>query len=313
VTRAADRPFLGVLLMLGFCALAPVADAMAKLLGARMGLGQLITVRFAIQAAVLVPLSLAIGAELRLTPRVLWLTALRTVLHVAGVGVFFLALRYLPLADAVAIAFVMPFVMLLLGRFVLGETVGRRRMAACAVGFAGTLLVIQPSFASVGAAALLPLGAAVIFAFFMLVTRQIARDADPVALQAMSGVMATAGLVPLMALGGALGWPEFGLTPLAAGDAWLLAAMGVFATLVHLLMTWSLRFAPAATVAPMQYIEIPFATATGYVVFGALPNGLAAVGIVITVAAGLYIIHRERAAQIAADRAGRPLPSGAEV
>ncbi len=80
----------------------------------------------------------------------LWLTALRTVLHVAGVGVFFLALRYLPLADAVAIAFVMPFVMLLLGRFVLGETVGPRRMAACAVGFAGTLLVIQPSFVDGG-------------------------------------------------------------------------------------------------------------------------------------------------------------------
>ena len=78
--------------------------------------------------------------------------------------------------------------------------------------------------------------------------------------------------------------------------------MGVFASGVHLLMTWSLRFAPAATVAPLQYIEIPFATAIGFVVFGALPNALAAVGIVVTVAAGLYVIHRERRA---AERAGQ--------
>jgi drug/metabolite transporter (DMT)-like permease len=72
----------------------------------------------------------------------------------------FAALRHLPLADAIAIAFVMPFLLLLLGRTVLGETVGPRRLAACAVGFAGTLLVIQPSFAAVGWAALLPLGVA---------------------------------------------------------------------------------------------------------------------------------------------------------
>lgn len=302
MSRPLDRPFLGVLLMLAFCALAPVADAMAKVLGARMGLGQLITVRFAVQAAVLVPLALALGAEMRLTPRVLRLTALRTVLHVAGVAVFFQALRFLPLADAVAISFVMPFIMLLLGRYVLDEAVGARRMAACAVGFAGTLMVIQPSFVSVGAAALLPLAAAVIFAFFMLVTRQIAREAEPVALQAVSGVMATAALVPAMLVGGALGWPEVSFEPLARADWALLLAMGVFASGVHLLMTWSLRFAPAATVAPLQYIEIPFATAIGFVVFGALPNALAAVGIVVTVAAGLYVIHRERRA---AERAGQ--------
>ena len=58
----------------------------------------------------------------------------------------FTALQYLPLADAIAIAFVMPFIMLLLGKYVLDEEVGSRRLIACAVGFAGTLMVIQPSF-----------------------------------------------------------------------------------------------------------------------------------------------------------------------
>jgi drug/metabolite transporter (DMT)-like permease len=293
---AADRPLLGILLMLGFCALAPVGDALAKILGARSGIGQLIVVRFAIQALILVPLAIALGVELRLPRRILWLTGLRTSLHVAGVGAMFLALRYLPLADAVAIAFVMPFVMLLLGRFVLGETVGPRRLAACAVGFLGTLMVIQPSFAAVGPAALLPVAVAVIFAFFMLVTRQIARDADPIALQAASGVMATAVLAPLLPIADRLGLPELSLSPLTAGDIRLLVLMGVVGTTVHLLLTWSLRFAPAATLAPMQYLEIPFATAIGFVVFGALPNPLAAAGILVTAVSGLYVIHRERLA-----------------
>jgi len=80
--------------------------------------------------------------------------------------------------------------MLILGHFVLHETVGAHRIGACAVGFCGTLLVIQPNFAAVGWPALLPLGVAVIFALFMLVTRQIAKQVDAVHLQAVSGIPA---------------------------------------------------------------------------------------------------------------------------
>jgi drug/metabolite transporter (DMT)-like permease len=60
-------------------------------------------------------------------------------------------------------------------------------------------------------------------------------------------------------------------------------------------MSWSLRFAPSATLAPMQYLEIPVATVIGWLVFRDLPNGLAAFGIALTVASGLYIVLRERA------------------
>ena len=78
-------------------------------------------------------------------------------------------------------------------------------------------------------------------------------------------------------------------------DWTLLLAIGVLGTLAHLLMTWSLRFAPSTTLAPMQYLEIPFATILGFVVFGDFPNPVASVGIVITIAAGLYVVLRERA------------------
>lgn len=286
---------IGVALMLGFCLIAPIGDAVAKLLGESVPLSQVVLIRFAVQAAVLIPLIRVTGRAWRLSGRVLWLVLLRTLLHVAGIAAMFTALRYLPLADAVAIAFVMPFFMLILGRFVLGEEVGPRRLGACLVGFAGTLLVVQPSFVDVGWPALLPLAVAAIFSLFMLVTRQIAKQTDPIGLQAVSGVMAVLLVLPLLALG-----PATGLAPLQvirpdAFDWTLLLGIGFLGTIAHLLMTWSLRYAPSATLAPMQYLELPFATFLGLVIFGDLPDPVAGVGIVIIMAAGLYVVLRERA------------------
>ncbi|KEJ95826.1 EamA domain-containing membrane protein RarD [Pseudosulfitobacter pseudonitzschiae] len=287
-----DRPLLGIMLMLGFCIVAPMGDSLAKVIGQSLSLGQLLWCRFLVQVLVLIPLVWLTGRHWKMRGRVLRLTFIRTLLHIAGIGGMFTALRYLPLADAVAIAFVMPFIMLLLGKFVLGEEVGPRRLIACAVGFCGTMLVVQPSFANVGWPALWPLFVAVTFALFMLVTRQIAKETDPVGLQMVSGAMAIAIMSPLLWLfsddvaGLAMRMPD-------GREALLLIGIGLFGTLAHLMMTWSLRFAPSATLAPMQYLEIPFATAIGYVVFRDLPNGLATVGIVITIAAGLYVVLRE--------------------
>lgn len=301
-----DRPLLGILLMLGFCVVAPMGDAVAKLLGQSIPLGQLLFVRFAVQALLLIPVVWLGRRAWKLQGRVLRLTALRTVLHIFGIGAMFSALQYLPLADAIAIAFVMPFIMLLLGKYVLGEEVGSRRLIACAVGFVGTLLVVQPSFAQVGWPALLPLVVAVNFAMFMLVTRQIAKQTDPIGLQAVSGVMAVVILGPVLWASQSSGISALQITQVSGSETALLATIGVLGTLAHLLMTWSLRFAPSATLAPMQYLEIPVATIIGFIVFSDLPNGLAATGICITIASGLYIVLRERA--IARLEAQTPAP-----
>jgi drug/metabolite transporter (DMT)-like permease len=92
----------------------------------------------------------------------------------------------------------------------------------------------------------------------------------------------------------------FSLVMPTATEAAQLFSIGVLGTMAHLLMTWSLRHAPAATVAPMQYLEIPVATFIGWLVFRDLPDGLAAFGIALTVAAGLYVILRERSVSRAA-------------
>jgi len=294
MTQQADKPLLGILLMLGFCTVIPFADAIAKILGEDFPLMQLVLVRFATQTLLFVPVALLAGHALFPSARLTLLTLARTLLQMTGILLMFSALRLLPLADAVAIAFVMPFIMLLLGWFFLGEEVGPRRLIACAVGFAGTLLVVQPSFAAVGWGALLPLGVAVVFAFFMLVTRLIAKGMDPTAMQGASGVLALPIAVPLMFLPVAEQAPLVGWTPVPGDALWLFVALGVFGTVGHFLMSWSLRYAPAATLAPMQYLEIPIAALVGLAIFGEFPNGLALAGICVTIAAGLYIVMRER-------------------
>ncbi len=275
--------------MLGFCVLAPLGDSIAKILGPVVPLALLMLIRFWVQALVLWPMCRARGVAIRPPRALLGLVILRAALHILGVGLMFTSLLFLPLAEAVAIAFVMPFILLLLGSLFLGEEVGPRRLIACAVGFSGALMVIQPSFAEVGAAALLPLGVALAFALFMLVTRRVAKHIDAVPLQAFSGLIAGGLLMGLVALDGS--WTAL---PTFGARIWgLLLLLGLVGTVAHLLMTWSLRYAPSATLAPMQYLEIPIATFFGWLIFNDLPGPLATLGIAVTIAAGLYVIWRE--------------------
>ncbi|WP_085307105.1 DMT family transporter [Planktotalea arctica] len=290
-----DRPLLGILLMLGFCILAPLGDALAKVIGQTVPMGILLLVRFGMQALLLWPVILLGRRSWQMSKRVMRLAWLRTALHMIGIGAMFTALQYLPLADAVAIAFVMPFLMLILGHYVLDEEIGARRIIACGVGFIGTLLVIQPAFETVGWPALLPLVVAIVFSLFMLVTRQIAKEIDPISLQAVNGVMAVVIVLPALLLLGGSNIAAFEIIMPDLRETVMLVGIGALGTFAHLLMTWSLRFAPSATVAPMQYLEIPFATIVGYLIFSELPDTLASVGIAITIGAGLYIVMRERA------------------
>ena len=249
-----DKPLLGILLMLGFCIVAPLGDAVAKLIGQSVALGPMLLLRFAVQVVLLAPFIVLSLRPWRLSSRVLGFCALRTGLHMAGIGLMFTALRHMPLADAIAIVFVLPFLNLFLGRVLLNETVGAARLSACIVGFTGTLFVIQPSFAAVGWYALLPLLVALLFSGFMLITRHISQETDPIGLQFISGLMATAFMLPLFVLGSAA---ELGDLTWATPNSleWgLLLAVGALGTLAHLLMTWSLRYAPSATVSPIQYV-----------------------------------------------------------
>ncbi len=304
-----DRILAGVALMVGFCVTAPLLDVAAKLASSSVPVGQITAARFVVQCALMAPFVWIMGLSLRVA-RGQWLALLfRAALLLGSTFCFIAAIRVMPLADALAIVFVAPFIVLLVGKFYLGEDVGPRRVGAAIVGFVGVLFVIQPSFAAFGAVALFPLGTAVGFAFYILVTRGLSRRVHPVTLQFHTGLIASLLCLPVMLLAQGTGselldlvWPK--------GIAWLwLLGVGFFATLSHMMMTYALSLAPSATLAPLQYLELPVATLLGYLVFRDFPNALTLTGIAIIIGAGLYMIHRERvtARQLITVRAAPPI------
>ncbi len=291
-----DRTLTGVALMLGFCLIAPLIDVASKLAGQGVSVGTVTFGRFLVQGTLMVPVVWLMGVPLSFRGRALRLTALRAAVSILSTFCFIAALRTMPIADALAIAFVEPFIILLIGRFVMGEHVGPRRLGAAVVGFAGSLMVIQPAFSHFGLSALFPLGTAVGFALYILVTRALAPLSHPVAMQFETALLAAIFCLPLFLLAPALGEPSFAFQ-WPTGIFWLWCfCVGLAATISHMSMTYALRYAPSSTLAPLHYLEIVPAAGFSYLVFGDFPNALTWAGIATIVAAGLYIIHRERIA-----------------
>lgn len=290
-----DTTLRGIVLMLIFCMIAPLLDVSSKLAAeGGMPVGQITAARFVVQGALMLPVLWVMGLSLHLSQRALAFTFLRAFFLILSTYSFVSGIAVMPVADALAIAFVEPFILLILGSFIFGDQVGPRRIAACAVGFCGALLVIQPSIQVFGLVALWPLGTAFFFAFYMLVTRAISAWMHPVAMQVHTSWAGVVLCLPVMfwANGTEIAtldpiWPE--------GVNWLwLFGVGFWAAVSHMAMTYALKYAPSATLAPLHYSEIVVAVILGYLIFGDFPNPLTWTGIAIIVASGLYIIHRER-------------------
>ncbi len=295
---------LGVLYMFAFAILGPGIDVCAKLASETVPVGVIALARFVVQAA-------AFGAVLLLLGRP-WAPARTLPAHflrgalIAGATLFFFsALRVMPVADAMAIFFVEPLILTLLSALLLGEEVGWRRYAGCAVGLAGALLVIQPSFEAFGAPALFPLGTAVCFAFYMVLSRRLGAAGDPLSMQALAG--ASGAIVVGIALIAGDGSGTAFDPAMPRGSDWaLLLGVGLFASLAHLMIVQAVRHAPASVVAPVQYLEIATAAALGYLVWGDFPDPLKWLGIAIVVGSGLFVLHRERIAARRAREAALP-------
>lgn len=289
-----DRVLLGVALMLGFCLTAPLLDVAAKLAASSIPVGQITTARFVVQCVLMIPFLWAMGLSLRVA-RAQWLALIsRALLLLLATFCFIAAIRVMPLADALAIVFVAPFIVLLVGKFYLGEDVGARRVGAALVGFVGVLFVIQPSFAAFGIIALIPLGTAIAFGLYILVTRGLSRHVHPVVLQFHTGAIASLFCLPFLVLASGTGSDLFDPVWPSHTGWFLLFSVGFFAAISHMMMTYALSMAPSSTLAPLQYFELPVATLFGYLVFNDFPNALSLIGIAIIILAGLYMIHRER-------------------
>ncbi len=282
----------GIGLMLAFCLVAPGIDLAAKAASAHASPLQIALARFGVQTALLLPLAAALG-RLRLPDRrAAGAHALRGALLALATWLIVTALARMPIADVFAIFFVEPLILTLLSPWLLGERVGWRRLAACGAGFLGALLVIRPGLDAFGWIALAPLGAALAFALYLVLTRRQAQGTDGVSMQLWAGAAGVATLAALMAAGA--GRAGFAYAALPDPTLWLLAAAGACSAASHLLIVAAFARAPASVLAPFQYLELPVLALAGWALFAEAPAPTTLAGMGVIVGAGLYVFARER-------------------
>ena len=194
------------------------------------------------------------------------------------------ALALLPLGEATTLTYAAPIVATLLSGLILSERIGPRRWGAVAVGFVGVLLVARPGdgITVIG----LAVGVAAAFgqSAVMITVRQISRTEHTAAIVFWFTIFSLIAGIALL--------PFFGHRHDALTYA-MLAGAGLLGGFGQLTMTSSLRFAPVSVVVPLDYLQIVWGIAIGWMVFLSPPTWLMLAGAALIAASGIYTAYRE--------------------
>lgn len=261
------------------------SDTISKFLTAELHTLQIVWLRqLGLMGAAIVMLGIHGPGLLRTAFPVLQVT--RGTLAVLSAVCFVVTISYVPLADAVAVTFMAPFMVTIMGVVFLGEQVGIRRWAAVVLGFIGAMIIIRPGMGVFHPAIFLVLAAAAFFAMRQVISRALAasdRTQTTVIYTALVSVAILTFPMPFV-----WRWPETGTTYL------LIIAMAALAAFGEVMVIRALEIAQASVVAPMHYSLIIWATFYGWAVFGQLPDFWTFVGTSIILATGIYLVNRER-------------------
>ena len=286
MTDAAHR-LRGIVLFLIALLLFAALDATAKYLSAVFAVPLLVWARYMVHCVfMLATVAPSLGRELVIT-RHPWQLTVRALLLV-GVTLFGqLALKTMPLAETTALVFVTPLLVALLASPMLGERVSRRAWLATLAGFAGVLLIARPGGAMSGSGVVYALGAALCYALYQIMTRQLAASEHPLRL------LFTTALGGTVAMSFALFTHWDGTLPTGT-QAVLIASLGLYGGVGHFLLIRAFREAPVSTLSPLLYVQLIWATLLGVLVFSHLPDTLALAGMVIIGASGLSLAVGDR-------------------
>ncbi len=261
-------------------------DAIGKWLVAGYPVGQILLVRTVGAACFLVPMLGRDRARLAI-PEQWGLHLMRVLVMALDSFSFYLATRTLPLADVMTFYLAAPLFITALSVLVLRESVGAFRWVAVSVGFVGVLVALRPTGAALSPGALIALFGSLMFATAIVITRKL-RETHWLTLIAWQ--FTGAGLVG--AVTSSFSW----VTPRAL-DVALMLLIGLISMLCFICINQALRLAHASVLAPFHYMSIVWAIALGWLVWGDIPSGPMAVGILLIMASGLAVWHHERNAR----------------
>jgi drug/metabolite transporter (DMT)-like permease len=275
-----------IALILMAMAILPLIDVCAKYLGQQgIPVFQMVWGRFFFGSAFTLLFALKVAGTAAVMPSHPWLQSSRAALLILGTACFFWALRYLPIADTLAIYFVQPILITALSPLLLGERVDMRRWIMVFVGFIGVLVIIRPGFQSLNPGVFFALGAGVSSSLYILLTRHLTGTISPVVTTFQTNIIGALALTAAMPLI----WQTVSL------NQWLLlGALGFFAILGHYFITKAYNFAEASLLSPLGYAEMVSAVFFGWYFFGDFPDLWTFAGVTILIGCALYISWKER-------------------
>lgn len=301
---ATRSPIKGILFALGGALILSVNDVAIKSLSGKYALHQVILTRAFISMALIFAVIAVSGTGFRqlMTRRPKEQLFRVSIVMVSNVT-YFLGLAAMPLADAVATAYVAPVFVTLLSSLILREPVGARRWAAVAVGMLGVIVMMRPGAGVFHAPAILVLISSFCYASSHMMTRRLRDTESAVTLNFFvqcGFVVVSAGMGLWVGDGHLAGSADPSLAflfrhwvapPLADWPAFL--ATGLAVGIGGLMMSQAYRTTQAALVAPFEYAGMPMAIIWGVTIFGTWPDRMGWIGIALIIGAGLYTLWRE--------------------
>jgi drug/metabolite transporter (DMT)-like permease len=280
------HPLKAIVLMLTAMAVLPLIDVFAKFLSQQgIPILQLVWARFFFGAVLTLPFALQVEGPRLFQPSHPWMQFFRAVLLILGTAFFFLALRYLPIADTLAIYFIQPILVTALSPFLLGENVGPRRWATVALGFIGVLIIIRPGFKDLNPGVIFAFSAGLCSAFYLILTRKMTGAVNAMVTSFQTsfiGAIALSATVPFLWVG-------------LQNTQWMMMfGLGFFAILGHYLVAKAYDLAEASLLSPISYTEMINAVVCGWIFFGDFPDQWTFFGVAILMGCAFYISLHER-------------------
>ncbi|MDM7956190.1 DMT family transporter [Blastomonas sp.] len=207
---------------------------------------------------------------------------------------FFTSIFMMPLATAVSIQFMAPLLTAVISSILYREQLSRGRWLATLVAFVGVIIVLRPSFADLGVAALLPLAAAFGMSGLMMTNARAAGSGSVLLMQFLVAAIAAPILVLAAAIGHVSGYPPLRVGWPSNHVILVCTVVAVSASFAHMLIYTATVRGSAAVVAPMVYVQILVAIGIGVVFYSDYPDLVALAGTGIIIASGIYLLRDGR-------------------